>query len=84
MDSLHFNTNQTEITMEKSAYEDMNEGFLQIAQRLTGLTRDEIYKIPAEELYEIVEDYQLSEDERRQSYVEPHYPNAPEGSIWDY
>ena len=74
--------------MTKSAfYEDMNEGFLQI-QRWTGLTRDEIYEIPAEELYDIVlkaiEDYQLWEYDREQSYVEPHYPNAPEGSIWDY
>jgi hypothetical protein len=26
----------------------------------------------------------IEEQERKQSYVEPHYPNAPEGSIWDY
>lgn len=33
-----------------------------------------------EELQEIMEE----ECMRRQSYTEPHYPNAPEGSIWDY
>ena len=63
---------------------EYTERQLKLAQRLTGLTRDEINELPADELYEIVEGYQLSEDERRQSYLEPHYPNAPEGSIWDY
>ena len=26
----------------------------------------------------------LSELERQNSYCKPHYPDAPEGSIWDY
>jgi len=63
---------------------EYTERQLKLAQRLTGLTRDEINELPADELYEIVEGYQLSEYDREQSYVEPHYPNAPEGSIWDY
>jgi len=26
----------------------------------------------------------LEESERRSQLTEPHYPDAPEGSIWDY
>jgi hypothetical protein len=45
--------------MDKNTYEEMNEQFLQTIQYLTGMSREDIEDIPAEELNEIMEDYQI-------------------------